>query len=153
MIAALYDDISITAHVHRTRELLSLSTLHSLSSTSLALQHESNQNAASKSGDLLLIKFSRNDRSNFVPPSRPGRTLLLSNHAIFVSGCMHIYAVVIALFKLEVDITTRIHIDDDSLDKSLLSVETADRPGLLVDLLKIVTDISVAVESGEYDTE
>nr|GEU47496.1 clustered mitochondria protein [Tanacetum cinerariifolium] len=51
MIAALYDDRSIRAHVHRTRELLSLSTLHSSLSTSLALQHESNQNAASKSED------------------------------------------------------------------------------------------------------
>ncbi|KAL4562037.1 hypothetical protein LXL04_034226 [Taraxacum kok-saghyz] len=40
MIAALYDDRSIRAHVHRTRELLSLSTLHSSLSTSLALQHE-----------------------------------------------------------------------------------------------------------------
>lgn len=36
---------------------------------------------------------------------------------------------------------------------SLLSVETADRPGLLVDLVKIITDINVAVESGEFDTE
>lgn len=32
-------------------------------------------------------------------------------------------------------------------------METADRPGLLVDLVKIVTDINVAVESGEFDTE
>lgn len=36
---------------------------------------------------------------------------------------------------------------------SLLYVETADRPGLLVDLVKIVTDINVNVESGEFDTE
>lgn len=36
---------------------------------------------------------------------------------------------------------------------SLLTVETADRPGLLVDLVKIITDISIAVESGEFDTE
>lgn len=36
---------------------------------------------------------------------------------------------------------------------SLLYVETADRPGLLVDLVKIITDINVAVESGEFDTE
>lgn len=48
MIAALYDDRSIRAHVHRTRELLSLSTLHSSLSTSLALQHE---NATANSGD------------------------------------------------------------------------------------------------------
>ncbi|KAL8243524.1 hypothetical protein R6Q59_009782 [Mikania micrantha] len=55
--------------------------------------------------------------------------------------------------KLDVDIATRIQIYDDSPDRSLLSVETADRPGLLVDLVKIVTDINVAVESGEFDTE
>lgn len=36
---------------------------------------------------------------------------------------------------------------------SLLYVESADRPGLLVDLVKTVTDIDVAVESGEFDTE
>ena len=36
---------------------------------------------------------------------------------------------------------------------SLLQVETADRPGLLVDLVKIITDINIAVESGEFDTE
>ncbi|GJY96559.1 hypothetical protein Tco_0513469 [Tanacetum coccineum] len=55
MFAALYDDRSIRAHVHHTRELLSLSTLHSSLSTLLALQHESNQNAASKSGALASI--------------------------------------------------------------------------------------------------
>lgn len=36
---------------------------------------------------------------------------------------------------------------------SLLYVESADRPGLLVDLVKNITDINVAVESGEFDTE
>lgn len=36
---------------------------------------------------------------------------------------------------------------------SLFYVETADRPGLLVDLVKIITDINIAVESGEFDTE
>ncbi|XP_076893132.1 clustered mitochondria protein-like [Bidens hawaiensis] len=51
MISALYDDRSIRAHVHRTRELLSLSTLHSSLSTSLALQHELGQNATANSGD------------------------------------------------------------------------------------------------------
>ncbi|KRX11572.1 Unknown protein DS12 from 2D-PAGE of leaf, chloroplastic, partial [Trichinella nelsoni] len=35
----------------------------------------------------------------------------------------------------------------------LLTVESADRPGLLVDLVKIITDINIAVESGEFDTE
>lgn len=37
--------------------------------------------------------------------------------------------------------------------RSLLTVESADRPGLLVDLVKIITDINIAVESGEFDTE
>jgi transcriptional regulator of aromatic amino acid metabolism len=31
-------------------------------------------------------------------------------------------------------------------------VETADRPGLLVDLVKNITDINITVESGEFDT-
>ncbi|PIN14395.1 putative protein CLU1/cluA/TIF31 [Handroanthus impetiginosus] len=50
MVAALYDDRSIRAHVHRTRELLSLSW-HSSLSTALALQHETSRNASSNSGD------------------------------------------------------------------------------------------------------
>lgn len=32
-------------------------------------------------------------------------------------------------------------------------VETADRPGLLVDLVKIIADINITVESGEFETE
>lgn len=36
---------------------------------------------------------------------------------------------------------------------SLLVVETADRPGLLVDLVKIIDDINITVQSGEFDTE
>ncbi|KAJ9567871.1 hypothetical protein OSB04_003837 [Centaurea solstitialis] len=63
------------------------------------------------------------------------------------------YLTIVELSQLDIDIATRIHIYDDSVDRSLLSVETADRPGLLVDLVKIVTDINVAVESGEFDTE
>ncbi|EEF49189.1 clustered mitochondria protein [Ricinus communis] len=43
MVAAPYDDRSVRAHVHRTRELLSLSTLHSSLSTSLALEYETAQ--------------------------------------------------------------------------------------------------------------
>ncbi|CAD6212568.1 unnamed protein product [Miscanthus lutarioriparius] len=39
------------------------------------------------------------------------------------------------------------------LQKSLLVVETADRPGLLVDLVKIISDININVQSGEFDTE
>ncbi|KAJ0759861.1 putative clustered mitochondria protein [Helianthus annuus] len=56
MIAAIYDERSIRAHVYRTRELLSLSTPHSSLSTSLALQHEMGQNATANSGGLLLRK-------------------------------------------------------------------------------------------------
>ncbi|KAL8155095.1 clustered mitochondria protein [Apium graveolens] len=51
MVAALYDDRSIRAHVHRTRELLSLSTLHSSLSTSLALQHEAGKNSSASAGE------------------------------------------------------------------------------------------------------
>ncbi|KAF5745470.1 hypothetical protein HS088_TW07G01054 [Tripterygium wilfordii] len=55
--------------------------------------------------------------------------------------------------QVDVDIATRISINDDGPDRSLLYVESADRPGLLVDLVKIISDINIAVESGEFDTE
>ncbi|OAY54524.1 ACT domain-containing protein ACR11 [Manihot esculenta] len=55
--------------------------------------------------------------------------------------------------QVDVDIATHISVSDDGPDRSLLYVETADRPGLLVDLVKIITDIDIAVESGEFDTE
>ncbi|GKE47522.1 glyceraldehyde-3-phosphate dehydrogenase 3, cytosolic, partial [Tanacetum coccineum] len=55
--------------------------------------------------------------------------------------------------QLDVDITTRICIDDDGPGRSLLLVETADRPGLIVHIVKIVTNISLAIESGEFDIE
>ncbi|KAK1288619.1 hypothetical protein QJS10_CPB19g01188 [Acorus calamus] len=35
----------------------------------------------------------------------------------------------------------------------LLYVEAVDRPKLLLDLVKIITDINISVESGEFDTE
>ncbi|KAH9715997.1 ACT domain-containing protein ACR11 [Citrus sinensis] len=56
---------------------------------------------------------------------------------------------------VDVDIATHISIYDDidGPKRSLLLVETADRPGLLVDLVKIFTVINVNVESGEFDTE
>ncbi|RDX61659.1 Clustered mitochondria protein, partial [Mucuna pruriens] len=53
MVPAFYDDRSIRAHVHRTRELLSLSNLHASLSTSLAIQNELAQNKAANSGDTL----------------------------------------------------------------------------------------------------
>ncbi|KAL4313017.1 hypothetical protein GQ457_01G043500 [Hibiscus cannabinus] len=55
--------------------------------------------------------------------------------------------------KVDVDIATHIRVDDDGPNRSLLYMETADRPGLLVDLVKIITDVNITVESGEFDTE
>ncbi|KAE8715598.1 ACT domain-containing protein DS12 [Hibiscus syriacus] len=54
---------------------------------------------------------------------------------------------------VDVDIATHVRVRDDGPDRSLLFVETADRPGLLVDLVKTISDINIAVESGEFDTE
>ncbi|KAE8736204.1 ACT domain-containing protein DS12 [Hibiscus syriacus] len=54
---------------------------------------------------------------------------------------------------VDVDIATHVRVRDDGPDRSLLFVKTADRPGLLVDLVKAITDINIAVESGEFDTE
>ncbi|KAK3408825.1 hypothetical protein EUGRSUZ_J00982 [Eucalyptus grandis] len=55
--------------------------------------------------------------------------------------------------KLDVDITTRIQVKEDGPKRSLLYVETADRPGLLVDIIKNLADININVESAEIDTE
>ncbi|XP_020529118.1 ACT domain-containing protein ACR11 [Amborella trichopoda] len=55
--------------------------------------------------------------------------------------------------KLDVDMTTRITIFDEGPTKSLLSIETADRPGLLLDIMKVIDDISLSVVSMEFDTE
>ncbi|XVE99052.1 hypothetical protein REPUB_Repub03eG0163400 [Reevesia pubescens] len=55
--------------------------------------------------------------------------------------------------KLDVDIATHIHIKEDGPKRSLLSIETADRPGLLVEIIKIIADINIDVESAEIDTE
>ncbi|KAL2930394.1 ACT domain-containing protein ACR11 [Bienertia sinuspersici] len=55
--------------------------------------------------------------------------------------------------EVDVDIATHINVVDDGPNRSLLYVETVDHPGLLVDLVKIITDINVAVESGEFETE
>ncbi|XP_020594659.1 ACT domain-containing protein DS12, chloroplastic-like, partial [Phalaenopsis equestris] len=55
--------------------------------------------------------------------------------------------------QIDVDIATHVNIYDDGPNRSLLVVDTADRPGLLIDLVKIITDINVTVQSGEFDTE
>lgn len=55
--------------------------------------------------------------------------------------------------KLDVDITTNIFVQDDGPKRSLLYIKTADRPGLLLEIIKMMADISVTVESSEIDTE
>ncbi|KAL4183036.1 hypothetical protein AMTRI_Chr11g153210 [Amborella trichopoda] len=55
--------------------------------------------------------------------------------------------------KLDVDIATHIHVKDDGPKRSLLIIETADRPGLLMEIVKILADVNVSVESAEIDTE
>lgn len=55
--------------------------------------------------------------------------------------------------KLDVDIATHIHVQDDGPKRSLLYIETADRPGLLLEIIKIISDINISVESAEIDTE
>lgn len=36
---------------------------------------------------------------------------------------------------------------------SLLSIKTADKPGLLMEIIQIMNDINISVESAEIDTE
>ncbi|MCL7049415.1 hypothetical protein MKW94_024907 [Papaver nudicaule] len=55
--------------------------------------------------------------------------------------------------KLDVDIATHIHVTDDGPKRSMLYIETADRPGLLMEIIKIMGDVNVYVESAEIDTE
>ncbi|KAL2548981.1 ACT domain-containing protein ACR12 [Forsythia ovata] len=55
--------------------------------------------------------------------------------------------------KLDVDIATHIHVKDDGPKRSLLYIETADRPGLLLEIIKIMADVNINVESAEIDTE
>ncbi|KAL0379910.1 UNVERIFIED_CONTAM: Clustered mitochondria protein [Sesamum angustifolium] len=78
MIAALYDDRSIRAHVHRTRELLSLSTLHSSLSTMLALQHETGKPAAANTGDAAKAEVPELDNLGFMENVSGSLTNLLS---------------------------------------------------------------------------
>ncbi|KAA3454131.1 ACT domain-containing protein ACR12 isoform X2 [Gossypium australe] len=55
--------------------------------------------------------------------------------------------------QLDVDIATRILVKEDGPKRSLLSIKTADRPGLLLEIIKIIADINIDVESAEIDTE
>ncbi|BBN15760.1 hypothetical protein MPTK1_7g00560 [Marchantia polymorpha subsp. ruderalis] len=54
---------------------------------------------------------------------------------------------------LDVDVATHIYCKKVNDKQSMLTVETADRPGLLLEIIKIMADISVEVESAEIDTE
>ncbi|OIW06999.1 hypothetical protein TanjilG_14337 [Lupinus angustifolius] len=55
--------------------------------------------------------------------------------------------------KRNVDIVTRIQVKEDGPKKSLLYIETADRPGLLVEIIKVIADVNIDVESAEIETE
>lgn len=55
--------------------------------------------------------------------------------------------------KLDVDIATRIHVKEDGPKRSLLCIETADRAGLLGEIISVIADINIDVESAEIDTE
>ncbi|KAE9459801.1 hypothetical protein C3L33_08262, partial [Rhododendron williamsianum] len=75
----LYDDRSIRAHVHRTRELLSLSTLHSSLSTSLALQHDTGKSPPANSGDAAKTEVPELDSLGFMDDVTGSLTNLLSS--------------------------------------------------------------------------
>ncbi|KAE8677489.1 Clustered mitochondria protein [Hibiscus syriacus] len=79
MVAALYDDRSIRAHVHRTRDLLSMSTLHASLSTSLALQYEKAQSKAPNSGDAAKIDVPELDGLGFMEDVTESLGKLLSS--------------------------------------------------------------------------
>ncbi|CAI9773054.1 unnamed protein product [Fraxinus pennsylvanica] len=55
--------------------------------------------------------------------------------------------------KLDIDIATHIQVKDDGPKRSLLCIVTADRPGLLMEIIKIIADVNINVESAEIDTE
>ncbi|KAK7280549.1 hypothetical protein RJT34_25613 [Clitoria ternatea] len=55
--------------------------------------------------------------------------------------------------KLDADFATRIQVKEDGPKRSLLCIETADRPGLLVEIIRVIADINIDVESAEIDTE
>ncbi|KAL0374290.1 UNVERIFIED_CONTAM: Clustered mitochondria protein [Sesamum radiatum] len=79
MVAALYDDRSIRAHVHRTRELLSLSALHSSLSTTLALQHETGRDASANLGDAVKAEMPELSNLGFMENVTSSLSNLLSS--------------------------------------------------------------------------
>ncbi|AQK39300.1 ACT domain-containing protein ACR12 [Zea mays] len=54
---------------------------------------------------------------------------------------------------VDIDIATHIVVEDDGPKRSMLYIETADRPGLLLEIIKIIADTNIDVESAEIDTE
>ncbi|KAF8009776.1 hypothetical protein BT93_J0694 [Corymbia citriodora subsp. variegata] len=88
MVAALYEDRSIRAHVHRTRDLLSLSTLHASLSTSLALQNETTQNKALGAKDMSKIEVPELDGLGLMEdvPGALGNLILPSSREIKCVG-------------------------------------------------------------------
>lgn len=54
--------------------------------------------------------------------------------------------------KPDLDIATHVYIQEDGPKRSLLCMETADRSGLLLEIMKIMADINLDVESAEIDT-
>ncbi|KAL8130005.1 hypothetical protein V2J09_019160 [Rumex salicifolius] len=54
--------------------------------------------------------------------------------------------------KPDVDIATHISIKEDGPKRSLLCMETADRSGLLLEVMNFLADINLDVESAEIDT-
>lgn len=55
--------------------------------------------------------------------------------------------------KPDIDFATHIHVKNEGAKRSMLYVETADRSGLLMEIIKIMGDVNVDVESAEIDTE
>jgi len=55
--------------------------------------------------------------------------------------------------KVDIDIATHVVVEDDGPKRSTLYIETADRPGLLLEIIKIIADTNIDVESAEIDTE
>ncbi|KAG8089051.1 hypothetical protein GUJ93_ZPchr0011g28393 [Zizania palustris] len=55
--------------------------------------------------------------------------------------------------KVDVDVATHVIVQDDGPERSMLDIETADRPGLLLEITKIIADVNINVGSAEIDTE
>ncbi|KAF7820429.1 ACT domain-containing protein ACR12 [Senna tora] len=55
--------------------------------------------------------------------------------------------------KIDIDIATHIQVKEDGPKRSLLYIETADRPGLLGEIISVIADINIDVESAEIETE